>query len=61
MLIRNYFIQQASSLPRLARETKDPEFAATLLAKAADLNENLDDLSNADVGSQAPGTDHPKW
>ena len=44
---------------RLARETKDPEFAATLLAKAADLNEKLDDLSKADVSAQAPGIDHP--
>jgi hypothetical protein len=36
---KNYFVQQAASLLRLAKETRDPELAATLLAKAADLNE----------------------
>ena len=39
MPTKKYFIRQAASLLRLAKETKDPEFAASLLAKAADLNE----------------------
>jgi hypothetical protein len=44
---RNYLIRQAAWLFRFAQETRDPEVATVLLAKAADLNEQL----------SAPGTD----
>jgi hypothetical protein len=36
---KNYLIRQAASLLRFARETRNPEVATTLLAKAADFNE----------------------
>ena len=38
---RNYLIRQAAWLFKFAKETRDPEVATSLLAKAADLNEQL--------------------
>ena len=51
-----YLLRQAASLLRYSKETANPKVATVLLAKAADLNEKLDELSapNKDRSARAP-------
>ncbi len=58
---RNYFIRQAATLLRLARETRDPQLAATVLDKAAALTEQADDLTlpEMDVSPTPPDVENP--
>jgi len=52
---RNYFIQQATTLLKLAKETGDPALAAKVLDKAAALTEQLEDASTEmDLTPRAP-------
>ena len=53
---RNYLIRQMDALLRLARETKDPQRAATMLDKAATFSARLDDqsLREIDASPKAP-------
>jgi hypothetical protein len=53
---RNYFIRQAASLLRFAKETSNPEMATVLAAKAADFNDKLVEapVPNVDVSPHAP-------
>jgi hypothetical protein len=54
---RNYFIRQATSLLRFAKETSNSEVATVLMTKAAEFNEKLDEaqLSNKiDASPRAP-------
>ena len=55
---KNYLIRQAASLLRFARETRNPDVAITLLAKAADFNEKRDaprtNASSTDASLKAP-------
>jgi hypothetical protein len=51
----SYFLRQAATLLRFAKQTGDPKLAAGLLDKAAELNEVEDvSLQNMDVRAQAP-------
>ena len=53
---KNYFIRQATSLFRFAKETSNPEVATVLMAKAAEFNERLDEvtLPKMDASPRAP-------
>jgi hypothetical protein len=53
---RNYFIRQAASLLRFAKETSNSEMATVLTAKAAEFNEKLHEvpLPKMDVSPRAP-------
>jgi hypothetical protein len=53
---RKYLIRQATSLLRFAKQTRDPDVASVLLAKAADFNEQRNDHPPAkmDVSPRAP-------
>jgi hypothetical protein len=56
-----YLRHQMATILRFAKETKDPQIAAKLLAKAASLNEKLDDLPfEMDVSPRAPDVDPGK-
>ena len=41
---KNYLLRQVATIMKFAKETDDPEIAARLLAKAAALNEKLDEI-----------------
>ena len=57
---RNYFIQQVTTLLRLARETTDPRIAVQVLDKAAALTEHLEEApAEMDVTPRAPDV-HPE-
>jgi hypothetical protein len=54
---RNYFIRQAASLLRFAKETSNSEMATVLMTKAAEFNEKLDEVSlskTIDASPRAP-------
>jgi hypothetical protein len=52
---RNYFTRQAATLLRFARSTSDPQLAAVLVEKAADLKSQLDGtMPPPDPSLQAP-------
>jgi hypothetical protein len=53
---RNYLIRQAASLMRFSKQTRDPDIATVLLAKAADLNEQREQIRppKTDVSPRAP-------
>jgi hypothetical protein len=54
MIGREYFARQAATLLRLALLTKDAKRAATLAAKAADLQDRLDAVPRAADVSPIP-------
>jgi hypothetical protein len=57
---RNYFIQQVTTLLRLARETTDPTIAVQVLDKAAALTEHLEEApAEMDATPRAPDV-HPE-
>jgi hypothetical protein len=53
---KHYLLRQVATIMKFAKETNDPAIAARLLAKAASLNEKLDEinLSKMDVSPRAP-------
>jgi hypothetical protein len=52
---RYYFARQAATLLRFARATADPELAAALIEKAADLKSQIDEIvPPPDQSPQAP-------
>jgi hypothetical protein len=53
---RNYFIEQAATLLKFAKQTSDPKVALKLLDKAASFSEQIDSpsLANLDTSLQAP-------
>jgi hypothetical protein len=52
---RQYFLRQAATLVEFARSTNDPELAAALIEKAADLLAKIDESSAMpDPSPQAP-------
>jgi hypothetical protein len=51
VLSRDYFLNQVASLLKFAKETADPQLAAVLIAKAADLKSQVDESSTT---PQAP-------
>jgi hypothetical protein len=55
MVGRRYWTRQAMTLLKFANLTKNPEFAAVLIEKAADLKSQVDDTNPAkDVSPRAP-------
>ena len=54
MISRDYFARQAVTLMKLARLTKDPQFAASLTVKAADLKALSDEAPFAPDVSPIP-------
>ena len=53
---KSYFLRQAATLLRFAKQTGDPKLAAGFFDKAAELNDKVEDVSlqNMDVCAQAP-------
>jgi hypothetical protein len=55
MLGRTYFVLQAATLLKFAQSTSDPNVAAGLVEKAADLKSRVDETTRpADQSLQAP-------
>jgi hypothetical protein len=54
---RNYFARQAATLLKLAKSTNDPQFAAALIEKAADLKSMIDESPPPDQSAQGPDVD----
>jgi hypothetical protein len=54
VLSRNYLTRQASMLLKFAKATTDPNVAAALVEKAADLKCQVDDSSAPDPAPLAP-------
>jgi hypothetical protein len=55
VLSRQYFVRQVAALLQFARETTDPQLAAVLIGKAADLKSQIDEFGAApDPGPQTP-------
>jgi hypothetical protein len=52
---RNYFARQAATLLKFAQSTKNPELAAVLVEKAADLKSQRDQaVPTPDLNPRAP-------
>jgi hypothetical protein len=57
---RWYFLRQAATALEFAQSTNDPELAAALVEKAADLLSRIDDPSaRPDPGARAPDIEPP--
>jgi hypothetical protein len=55
MLGRTYFVRQAATLLKFAQSTSDPNVAAGLVEKAADLKSRVDETTRpADQSLRAP-------
>ena len=54
MLGRQYLTRQAMTLLKFAKSTKDPNVAAALLDKAADLKSKVDESTLPDQSPLAP-------
>lgn len=57
MVGREYLTRQATTLLKFARTVTDPNVAAGLVEKAADLKSQVDDSSRADRNPQVPDPD----
>jgi hypothetical protein len=51
---RSYFTRQATTLLKFAKSTKNPELAAVLIEKAADLKSQVDERMPPDPSPLAP-------
>jgi len=51
---RDYFVRQATVLLNLAKTIKDPTVSAALIAKAADLKLQVDEIGERDLTPLAP-------
>jgi hypothetical protein len=51
VLGRHYFVRQATTLLKFAKETKNPQLAAVLIEKAADLKSQVDESSMTPAAS----------
>jgi hypothetical protein len=51
---KQYFVRQAATLLKFAKLTKNPDLAAVLVEKAADLKSQVDELPAPDPSPQAP-------
>jgi len=59
MIDRNYLARHAATLLKLARLTADPDLAAALISKAADLKVRIDEAGCPDTTPLASGIDPP--
>jgi hypothetical protein len=59
MIDRNYLARHAATLLKLARSTADPDLAAALISKAADLKARIDEAVCPDVTPLASGIEPP--
>jgi hypothetical protein len=60
VLSRDYFLSQVTSLLKFAKETTNPQLAAVLIEKAADLQSQVDESSmTPDPSPQTPDV-HPE-
>jgi hypothetical protein len=55
-----YFVRQAATLLRFAQSTHDPNVAAALVEKAADLKSQMDATLPPDVTPLAPDVEPPR-
>jgi hypothetical protein len=53
MLSRDYFVSQVTTLLKFAKATTNPQLAAALIEKAADLKSQVDESTTPDQTSQA--------
>jgi hypothetical protein len=53
MLSRDYFVSQVTTLLKFAKATTNPQLAAALIEKAADLKSQVDESTTTDQTSQA--------
>jgi hypothetical protein len=51
---RNYFTRQAATLLKFAQSTSDPQLAAALVEKAADLKKQIDETNPPDPSPRPP-------
>ena len=54
MVGRNYFTRQAATLLMFAKSTNNPDLAAVLIEKAADLKSQVDETMPPDPSPLAP-------
>ena len=54
MIGRQYFVRQATTLLTFAQSTNNPQLAAVLIVKAADLKSKLDEGTRPDPSPLAP-------
>ena len=54
MIGRQYFTRQAATLLQFAQSTSNPELAAVLIVKAANLKSQLDESTRPDRSPLAP-------
>jgi hypothetical protein len=57
VLSRDYFVSQVASLLKFAKETTNPQLAAVLIEKAADLKSQVDESSTPGPTAQALDVD----
>jgi hypothetical protein len=61
VLSRDYFVRQVTALLKYAKETTNPQLAAVLIEKAADLQSQVDESSRMpDLAPQAPDVHREK-
>jgi hypothetical protein len=57
---RDYFVRQATTLLKFAKSTTNPQLAAVLIEKAADLKSQVDDASTTpDPSPRTPDVEPP--
>ena len=54
MVGRSYFTRQATTLLKFAKSTNNPDLAAVLIEKAADLKSQVDETMSPDPSRLAP-------
>jgi hypothetical protein len=57
MIDRNYLANHAAALLKLAYAVENPNIAAALVAKAADVKTRIDEAEYPDVSPHAPGVE----
>ena len=59
MIGRQYLVRQAETLLKFATSTRNPDLAAVLVDKAADLKSQVDESGIPDPTPRAPDVDLP--
>jgi hypothetical protein len=60
MIDRNYLARHAAALLKLTQSTANPDLAAALIAKAADLKARIDENTWPEVTPLAPDVEAPR-